>query len=46
MIQRRVNSEQDFINQVDKISQDSTTPPQEVAKKAKKVANIFHIPYR
>lgn len=36
MIQRRANSEQDFINQVDKVSQDSTTPPQEVAKKAKK----------
>lgn len=45
MIQRRVNSEQDFINQVDKVSQDSTHT-QDVTKKAKKVANIFHILYR
>lgn len=35
MIQRRANSEQDFINQVDKVSQDSTHT-QDVTKKAKK----------
>lgn len=35
MIQRRVNSEQDFINQVDKVSQDSTHM-QDVTEKSKK----------